>query len=510
MNRLKHISESTERWGLTTLSTCVLLLCMGPAVRSPDGMEMLRLSASWLSADATVGDPAFWPPLWPLLNVPTVYLGISIEGARLVNLLCWGLLVWPMHMLATCLGGRQAGRMAVALYLLLPTISSVGAVMDARPLGALITTGVAAAAVAAAKGYGGGRWMLFLSALAPLARPEGILLPLIAGVVLWLLGRPWWQGLLGGLSALLPHVVFSNAIRGLTGHEQLFAPWYGTWSTWDLLSLFGPASVPTEFRRFALAAVESGAVQSQPKVGDALSVLATVPGGIMGGLPILAGALGVIGVGAIIRGLWLVLPQHRRWVCLGVTLLPFLAVAGAPMAGGQGSPMANFLFLFPGFIALAAVGLSSVAPSWPRWVPLAASVLMVVEAHITPLSEPSPYFIEGSYAADLAVEMLQRSPPNNGVVAVDFSGRDVALGAGLQAVALGPPWAGPVPDEAGAILISSVGASGEDGGRTLELLESPAWRVQWVVGDEDMATAAGLTPQRERWDRGWYALLVRR
>tara|TARA_B110000495_G_scaffold172066_1_gene160700 strand:- start:91 stop:498 length:408 start_codon:yes stop_codon:yes gene_type:complete len=135
---------------------------------------------------------------------------------------------------------------------------------------------------------------------------------------------------------------------------------------------------------------------------------------------------------------------------------------------------------------------------------------MVVEAHITPLSEPSPHFIEGSYAADLAIEMLQRSPPNNGVVAVDFSGRDVVLGAGLQTVALGPPWAGPVPDEAGAILISSVGGSGEDGGRTLELLENPAWRVQWVVGDEDMATAAGLTPQRERWDRGWYALLVRR
>jgi hypothetical protein len=473
-------------------------------------MEMLRLTSSWLGADVSVGDPAFWPPLWPLLNVPTVYLGIPFEGARLVNLLCWGLLIWPMHMLATCLAGRIAGRMAVVLYMLVPTITTVGTVMDARPLGALITTGFAAAAVHTAKRGCGWRWMLVLAALAPLARPEGVLLPLVAGAVLWLFGRPWWHGLLGGLAALLPTVLLSSAVRGLTGHEQLFAPWYGTWSTWDLLSLFGPASVPTEFRRFALAAVEAGVVQSQPGIDDALSVLATVPGGIVGGLPILAGALGVVGLAAALRGLWLALPARRRWQCLGVTLLPFLAVAGAPMAGGQGSPMANFLFLLPGFVALAAVGLMSAPLSWPRWVPFALAALMIAETHITPLREPPPHFIEGSHAADLAQGMLQRNPPKNGVVAVDFSGRDVVLGAGLRSVALGPPWAGPVPDEAGAVLISSVGGSGEDGGRTLLLLEDPAWRVEWVVGDEDLATAAGLTPERARWDRGWYALLVRR
>ncbi len=510
MNRLKHISESTERWALTTLGTCVLLVWMGSAMRSPDGMEMLRLTASWLGADVSVGDPAFWPPLWPLLNVPTVYFGIPFEGARLVNLLCWGLLIWPMHMLATCLGGRNAGRMAVVLYMCLPTISTVGTVMDARPLGAFITTSIAAAAVVAAKRGGSWRWMLALAALAPLARPEGVLLPIVAGVVLWLLGRPWWQGLLGGLAAFLPHVVLSSAVRGLTGHEQLFAPWYGTWSTWDLLSLFGPASVPTEFRRFALAAVEAGVVHSQPGIDDALSVLATVPGGIAGSLPILAGAIGGLGLAAVIRGFWLALPTRRRWLCLGVALMPFLAVAGAPMAAGQGSPLANFLFVLPGFVALAAVGLSSIPPSWPRWVPFAAVVVLIAEAHITPLREPAPYFIEGSQAADLAQGMLQRSPPKGGIVAVDFSGRDVVLGAGLRSVALGPPWAGPVPDEAGAVLISSVGASGEDGGRTLLLLEDSAWRVEWVVGDEDLAMSAGLAPERARWDRGWYALLVRR
>ena len=86
----------------------------------------------------------------------------------------------------------------------------------------------------------------------------------------------------------------------------------------------------------------------------------------------------------------------------------------------------------------------------------------------------------------------------------------MVLGAGLQVVALGPPWAGPVPAEAGAILISSVGGSGEDGGRTLLLLEDPAWRVAWVVGDEDLAVSSNLPTERARWDRGWYALLVRR
>jgi hypothetical protein len=59
-------------------------------------------------------------------------------------------------------------------------------------------------------------------------------------------------------------------------------------------------------------------------------------------------------------------------------------------------------------------------------------------------------------------------------------------------------------------LISSVGASGEDGGRTLLLLEDSAWRVEWVVGDEDLATSAGLATERARWDQSWYALLVRR
>ena len=471
---------------------------------------MLRLTASWLGTDVSVGDPAFWPPLWALLNVPTVYMGISFEGARLINLLCWGLLIWPMHLLTTCLGGRIAGRISVALYLLLPTIWSFGAVMDARPLGALIATSVAAAAVHSAKRGRGWRWMLAFAALAPLARPEGVLLPIVAGFVLWFLGRAWWQGVLGGLAALLPHAIVNSAVRGLTGHEQLFAPWYGTWSTWDLLSLFGPASVPTEFRRFALAAVDAGVVESQPGIGDAVSVLATVPGGIVGAVPILAGALGVVGLVAVLWGVWLVLPLRRRWLCLAVTLFPFFAVAGAPMAGGQGSPVANFLFLLPSLVALAAVGLVSVAPSWPRWVPVVAAVLMVSEAHLTPLGEPAPYFIEGSEAADLATGMLLSSPPTNGVVATDFSGRDVVLGADLQVVALGPPWAGPVPAEADAVLISSVGGSGEDGGRTLLLLENPAWRVEWVVGDEDLSTSANLPSERSRWDRGWYALLVRR
>ena len=61
---------AAERWSWTALSVIAFLLCAPPALRSPDGLEMLRLSAQWMGADATVADPGFWPKLWPALNLP--------------------------------------------------------------------------------------------------------------------------------------------------------------------------------------------------------------------------------------------------------------------------------------------------------------------------------------------------------------------------------------------------------------------------------------------------------
>ena len=83
------------------------------------------------------------------------------------------------------------------------------------------------------------------------------------------------------------------------------------------------------------------------------------------------------------------------------------------------------------------------------------------------------------------------------------------LEAGLTPSPLGPPWLGSVGAEVNAVLVNGVGASGEDGERTLALLESRAWRVDWVVADEDVAAhpSADHIPELRRWDEGWYALL---
>ena len=176
-------------------------------------------------------------------------------------------------------------------------------------------------------------------------------------------------------------------------------------------------------------------------------------------------------------------------------------------------------------MALMAVGARWL--SGPRWLPWALLGLVAVETYTTPLMPAAPYFLEGSESADLARAMLKLDPPKSGQVATDFSGRDVVMGAGLTVRPLGPTWSGSIPGDVDAILINSVGASGEDGGRTLALLESDEWTVAWVTGDGDLRSLHHETPNtprpyrgwyalmREspstpRWERGWYALLKRR
>jgi hypothetical protein len=507
------VTESTERWGWTTLGTILILLLLHPTIESPDGLEMLRLTGQWLGHATTVGDPLFWPPLWSVLNIPSVALGQPVIGAHLLNQVLWGLTIWPLHLLTCCLADRHAARRAVMLYLLLPMLLSFGPVLDARPLGTLITTGFVAAAVHQGMRNRGLVAMLLLAALAPLARPEGIILPVIAAGCVWLLHRGWKQALGAGVLTLLPHLALRSSLRGMTGHEQLYGPWYGTWSTWDMLSLFGPASVPTEFRQFALAAIEQGVVDGQPTPSDILGLLVTIPSGLMGMVLTVLGAVGVVGLLLAGRGLWGVLPTKRRWITLALIVVTPLAIGAAPMAKDQAGPLSNYLFLMPGLVALTAIGAANIRPSWPRWAPLGLLGAVLLEAHFTPLQSPPPYFLEGSESAQLATVMLTRSAPENGLVATDFSGRSVVLAAGLTPRPLGSPWLGPISDEITAVLINSVGASGEDGGRTLKLLESTEWRVEWVVGDEDLAMADPTTqplPGRPRWDRGWFALLVRR
>ena len=189
------ITEEEERLALTTVATVLLVFLAGPVIRSPDGMEMLRLSARWLGQPATVGDPYFWPPLWSVLNMPAVAAGHAVGGARVLNLLLWGLVVWPLHSLSTDLGGRAVARRAVVLFLALPMVGMFSPILDARALGMLITTGFIAAAVRAALGGVGLPWVVFLGAVAPLARPEGVLLTALVGPIVWMIKPGRWRWL---------------------------------------------------------------------------------------------------------------------------------------------------------------------------------------------------------------------------------------------------------------------------------------------------------------------------
>ena len=501
----RELDEAEERWWWTTASIVLMLLLVGPSVRSPDGMEMLRITASWFGADVQVGDPHFWPPLWSLLNAPGVLLGEPVAGARWLNIVLWGAIAWPLHSAVSTIGGRVPARWAVVLYWCLPMLTLFASVLDARALGAFITTAFVASLIKTASKGGGLGWPVFWAALAPFARPEGILHCAVAVFVFWLMGRNWREILGSAVAIFVPTVAFRGSVRGMTGHEQLFAPWYGTWSTWDMLTLFGPASVPTEFRRFALAAMDTEVVSARPTADDFLGVLAAVPGGVVGGLMALGGAVGILGLLFAVTGLLRHLPSRHRLLIAGVVAGPFLVIAAAPMAKDQAGPLSNYLFLMPTLIGLAALGLGTLR-RW-RWAPWAAILVIVAETNFTPLMTPAPYFLEGSESAALATVMLKRDPPASGRVATDFSGRDVVMGAGLRVRPLGPIWAGEVPSDVDAVLINSVGASGEDGGRTLALLESGDWRVAWVVGDGDLEMSAGFVPEAPRWDRGWYALL---
>ena len=254
--------------------------------------------------------------------------------------------------------------------------------------------------------------------------------------------------------------------------------------------------------------MDAGVVKTEPAIEDVVGVLMAIPGGLIGGVLALAGTVGFVGIVVAIRGLFLALPERGKWWVAMIAILPFVAIAAAPMAKDQAGPLSNFLFMMPAMIAMMAVGMRFL--SGPKWLPWMVMGVIAVESYHTPLMTPAPYFLEGSEAADLARSMLKKTPPASGFVATDFSGRDVVFGAGLKVRPLGPIWSGAVPGDVDTVLINSVGASGEDGGRTLTLLESREWTVVWVVGDGDLQVVEGQIPDKQRWDRGWYALLKRR
>ena len=489
--------------------TGAFLLLSGPALRSPDGIEMLRLAGLWLGHDEIMTAPHFWPKLWPALNLPAVALGHGVEGARLLNLLLWGLVAYPLHLLASLLGGVAAGRRAVLLYLLLPLVWPFAVVLDARPLGTLITTGFVAAAVMVAKQNRAWGWMIALAAIAPLARPEGVLLPLLAGFACWISGKTLFRSAFMSGVCLIPNLLASGGSRGLSDHEALYASWYGIWAVSDILVLFGPSSVPTRFQEFSIAAMDAQVVSANPSREEIVSLFMSMPMGLVVASSIVLSGIGFVGIAMLMNGLVRVIPRKRRWWIVGACLVPWVAIAVAPMARGQAGPLSNYLFLFPSLLAVLAVGMVPSRPMPLAW-PVLFALLLGLEVHTSPLRAPPPYFLESSEAADLAHAMLVQDPPPGGMVAADFAGRNVVLGADLNLVDLEPIWFGPVPDGVNAVLLSSVGAQGEDGGWALELLDNPEWRLAWVVGDGDIAASNGAASQALRTDLGWYALVVRR
>ena len=253
---------------------------------------------------------------------------------------------------------RAAANRCVILYLTLPMLISFGPILDARPLGTLITTSFVAAIVHQAT-RGSGLWvMVFLAALAPFARPEGVLFPMLAGCAAWLLGQSRIRSILLAAIALLPNILFRSNFRGMTGHEQLFGPWYGTWATWDMLALFGPAAAPTKFREFALKTVELGVVDGRPGGAIFVGALVMAPAGVVGAILIIAGAIGLIDrgrtrfVGAAPQAPLVVL----AWCCSPrwSSVLPF-----PESSRTQPTP-----FLMPGILALVRRQLPK---TWPRW-----------------------------------------------------------------------------------------------------------------------------------------------
>ena len=408
----RELDEAEERWWWTTASIVLMLLLVGPSVRSPDGMEMLRITASWFGADVQVGDPHFWPPLWSLLNAPGVLLGEPVAGARWLNIVLWGAIAWPLHSAVSIIGGRVPARWAVVLYWCLPMLTLFASVLDARALGAFITTAFVASLIKTASKGGGLGWPVFWAALAPFARPEGILHCAVAVFVFWLMGRNWREILGSALAIFVPTVAFRGSVRGNDRHEQLFA------LVRHVVDLGHAHALRPSI---CSDGIPSFRARGHGHQGGECSTHCGRFSGRAGGSPgrrrRWAHGARRCGryPGPIVRrdGFAAPSPQptstaHRG--CRGGSLSRHRG-----STDGQGSSrtsLSNYLFLMPTLIGLTALGLGTLR-RW-RWAPWAAILVIVAETNFTPLMTPAPYFLEGSESAALATVMLKRDPPASG------------------------------------------------------------------------------------------------
>ncbi|MDP6931466.1 MAG: hypothetical protein QGG40_01060 [Myxococcota bacterium] len=525
------MQEHDERRWAAALCTTTLMMLADPVAVSPDGLDMIQQARAWLGqVDAgSQGASGYWPPLWPALLLPAVLFGLEQNWGFLLNLLLAGATAWPLHALTWRLSGRQGARIAVVLYTLMPAVREHAVVLDARPLGWFLATATLLAVVQASAGTRRWRTAWFLATLGTLARPEGILLPLLVGAAAWHNSIPG-RHLAGCLvAALVPRVALVPGSR--SGWEAFYAPWYLSWSKVDLTALYGSTTAASPYRRFVLDVAERG-LEAHPKDDPFVA--------LMGGLALVMkaptalndAAIGLGHVFGVLLGCTTLLGiavlafhgRGTRLALVGVGLVG-IAIVLAPMAQGQPTPEANLLCLVPALLAATSLGIEDGSRRLARRLrtlsrksmsvrraPIMAVLLVgaLLEVHLGPTRGSPPAFFEGSLSARLATTRLLDRPPASGVIASRIPARHVVLQAGLRHTPLPSPWERWSPEPGTGVLLSSVDILGEDGGRTLELLEDPDWQIHWVAHEQgllhwDQALQDGAFPYAG--DRWWLAYL---
>jgi len=255
---------SAERgwwWVALLLVGFVVALALRTAVPSEDGVSYLWMAQRFAAGDFGAGLGAVFPPGFPLLCAPLVWLGLDVERAALaVNALSLALALWPLQRAAQATA-PGAGWPAVLAFAAIPLLPRLAAEAYSEPPFLL--------AMAWGTWLGvRGRWLgLGLAAgLAFWIRPEGLLLPLA-----FLLADPAraWRALLpAGLGVLALAV-----LRGCAG------------AGFDPLPLLAFHELRDDL----------------PGRGDVLANLLAVPGGWLE-------AFGLVG---LLPLLWLAAPARR-------------------------------------------------------------------------------------------------------------------------------------------------------------------------------------------------------
>ena len=554
-------SEIRPRLRISPESVALLLaavwLVVAPtAGLSPDGMEMLAVSRCLRTGACETANVGYWPPVWPA-SVALLSHMTDAEGAgRALNIVC-GAAVIPFLWRAInrfrepSADPARASLPALAASVLwagLPSVVDHIVVLDARPMGMLVTSFLLWAAVEAFYGQRSWAWAYAGAAIAPLVRPEGVAMaPLVALTHAMLLAtarpggwqdfvwvRPRGQGAgesaakpsdspvaaqavpqrLPGLGMLLlsalPHVAWNAAMPGgRSGVEAFFGPWMTTWPLDDLLALMGPASFRTSYGLFVAAQVERGNLAPPRDFGGLLVAImrqladAPIATASVGGTALALALLGSVVVRLRNGG------PGRVGTLAGVLL--WAAISAAPMSGGQATRAANLLFLLPGGLLL----LASIVPAAPRrrrgsspaalWATVGVVCLVLVDAYRGPFREPAPRFLIGTPPARLAARILAHAAPRLPMsIYAGFEGRGIVRRAEQHPLPLPNGWEPFAPEPGTYGLLVDGGLL--EAGVALAVFEAPDTHLCWVVEGDGLVHLEAPVDARAP-EPGWVALV---